>query len=380
VPLKPVSVSQLNSYIKRILATDPILSNVSVKGEISNLTKHSSGHWYFTLKDETSRINCFLPADRVFGLRFDISEGMELIVYGSVSVYERGGSYSVYVRDIDVQGEGSLKIAFENLRRKLEAEGLFDPDVKRPIPEFPKRIGVLTSPTGAAVHDIITTVKRRNPLVDVLIYPCIVQGPEAAASIVNGLAEMNKLFPDLDVIIAGRGGGSAEDLWCFNEESVARAIRASEIPVISAVGHEVDFTIADFAADLRGATPTAAAELAVPHMAALIDTLQLYTPQRLYQNLQTGFENYGLSLQRLRDSVENSIRSRIREAESRLELLKNDADLSNPMNVLDKGYAMAKKGGEWVERAAAFAKGDSLDLRFKDGTLVCLVQEVTIHE
>lgn len=380
MPLKPVSVSQLNSYIKRILATDPILSNVSVKGEISNLTKHSSGHWYFTLKDETSRINCFLPADRVFGLRFDISEGMELIVYGSVSVYERGGSYSVYVRDIDVQGEGSLKIAFENLRRKLEAEGLFDPDVKRPIPEFPKRIGVLTSPTGAAVHDIITTVKRRNPLVDVLIYPCIVQGPEAAASIVNGLAEMNKLFPDLDVIIAGRGGGSAEDLWCFNEESVARAIRASEIPVISAVGHEVDFTIADFAADLRGATPTAAAELAVPHMAALIDTLQLYTPQRLYQNLQTGFENYGLSLQRLRDSVENSIRSRIREAESRLELLKNDADLSNPMNVLDKGYAMAKKGGEWVERAAAFAKGDSLDLRFKDGTLVCLVQEVTIHE
>lgn len=380
MPLKPVSVSQLNSYIKRILATDPILSNVSVKGEISNLTKHSSGHWYFTLKDETSRINCFLPAERVSGLRFDISEGMELIVYGSVSVYERGGSYSVYVRDIDVQGEGSLKIAFENLRRKLEAEGLFDPDVKRPIPEFPKRIGVLTSPTGAAVHDIITTVKRRNPLVDVLIYPCIVQGPEAAVSIVNGLAEMNRLFPDLDVIIAGRGGGSAEDLWCFNEESVARAIRASEIPVISAVGHEVDFTIADFAADLRGATPTAAAELAVPHMAALIDTLQLYTPQRLYQNLQTGFENYGLSLQRLRDSVENSIRSRIREAESKLELLKNDADLSNPMNVLDKGYAMAKKGGEWVERAAAFAKGDSLDLRFKDGTLVCLVQEVTIHE
>ncbi|MBR5641009.1 MAG: exodeoxyribonuclease VII large subunit [Firmicutes bacterium] len=378
--MKPVSVSQLNSYIKRILATDPILSNVSVKGEISNLTKHSSGHWYFTLKDETSRINCFLPAERVSGLRFDISEGMELIVYGSVSVYERGGSYSVYVRDIDVQGEGSLKIAFENLRRKLEAEGLFDPDVKRPIPEFPKRIGVLTSPTGAAVHDIITTVKRRNPLVDVLIYPCIVQGPEAAVSIVNGLAEMNRLFPDLDVIIAGRGGGSAEDLWCFNEESVARAIRASEIPVISAVGHEVDFTIADFAADLRGATPTAAAELAVPHMAALIDTLQLYTPQRLYQNLQTGFENYGLSLQRLRDSVENSIRSRIREAESKLELLKNDADLSNPMNVLDKGYAMAKKGGEWVERAAAFAKGDSLDLRFKDGTLVCLVQEVTIHE
>ena len=380
MPLKPVSVSQLNSYIRRILATDPILMNLSVKGEISNLTKHSSGHWYFTLKDEASRINCFLPADRAGGLRYDISEGMELIVYGSLFVYERGGSYSVYVRDIDVQGEGSLKIAFENLRKKLEAEGLFDPAVKRPVPEFPKRIGVLTSPTGAAVHDIITTVKRRNPLVDVLVYPCTVQGPEGAESITAGLSEMNRLFPDLDVIIAGRGGGSAEDLWCFNEESVARAIRASKIPVISAVGHEVDFTIADYAADLRGATPTAAAELAVPHMAALIDTLQMYTPQRLYQNLQAGFENYALSLQRLRDSAEHSIRSLLQDAAGRLELLKNEADLSNPMNVLDKGYAMARKDGAWIERASVFRKGDSLDLRFKDGTLVCLVQEVNIDE
>ena len=380
MPLKPVSVSQLNSYIRRILATDPILMNLSVKGEISNLTKHSAGHWYFTLKDETSRISCFLPRERVGTLRYDISEGMELIVYGSLSVYERGGSYSVYVRDIDVQGEGSLKIAFENLRKKLEAEGLFDPSVKRPIPAFPKRIGVLTSPTGAAVHDVITTVRRRNPLVDVLVYPCVVQGPDAAASIAEGLSEMNRLFPDLDVIIAGRGGGSAEDLWCFNEEAVARAIRASNIPVISAVGHEVDVTIADYAADLRGATPTAAAELAVPHMAALIDTLRLYTPQRLYSNLEAGFENYALTLQRLRDSAEHSIRSLLQEAESRLNLLKNDADLSNPMNVLEKGYAMARKDGSWQDRAAAFRKGDSLDLRFKDGTLVCLVQEVSIHE
>ncbi|MBQ2095961.1 MAG: exodeoxyribonuclease VII large subunit, partial [Firmicutes bacterium] len=275
---------------------------------------------------------------------------------------------------------GSLKIAFENLKKKLEAEGLFDPSVKRPIPQFPERIGVLTSPTGAAVHDIITTVRRRNPLVDVLVYPCLVQGPDAAASIAQGLTEMNRLFPDLDVIIAGRGGGSAEDLWCFNEESVARAIRASKIPVISAVGHEVDITIADYAADLRGATPTAAAELAVPHMAALIDTLQFYTPQRLYQNLQAGFENYSLALRRWKDVAEQSMQSLLMDAERRLELLKNDADLSNPMNVLDHGYTMARKDGVWRDRAAAFRKGDALDLRFKDGTLVCLVQEVTIHE
>lgn len=380
MPLKPVSVSQLNSYIKRILGTDPILMNLSVKGEISNLTRHSSGHWYFTLKDETSRINCFLPAERVHSLRYDISEGMEVILYGSVSVYERGGSYSVYVRDLDVEGEGSLKIAFENLRKKLEAEGLFDPSLKRPIPAFPKRIGVLTSPTGAAVHDIITTVKRRNPLVDVLVYPCLVQGTDAAASIAEGLSEMNRLFPDLDVIIAGRGGGSAEDLWSYNEEIVARAIRSSKIPVISAVGHEVDVTIADLAADLRGATPTAAAELAVPHMAALIDTLAFYTPQRLYQNLQAGFENYALTMQRLRDSSENSIRRILSEAENRLSLLKNDADLSNPVNVLDKGYAMVRKDNIWIDRAAAADRGDQLDVRFQDGTLVCLVQEVRLHD
>ena len=380
MPLKPVSVSQLNSYIKRILGTDPILMNLSVKGEISNLTRHSSGHWYFTLKDEASRINCFLPAERVLSLRYDISEGMEVILYGSVSVYERGGSYSVYVRDLDVEGEGSLKIAFENLRKKLEAEGLFDPSLKRPIPAFPKRIGVLTSPTGAAVHDIITTVKRRNPLVDVLVYPCLVQGTDAAASIAEGLSEMNRLFPDLDVIIAGRGGGSAEDLWSYNEEIVARAIRSSKIPVISAVGHEVDVTIADLAADLRGATPTAAAELAVPHMAALIDTLAFYTPQRLYQNLQAGFENYALTMQRLRDSSENSIRRILSEAENRLSLLKNDADLSNPVNVLDKGYAMVRKDNIWIDRAAAADRGDQLDVRFQDGTLVCLVQEVRLHD
>ena len=381
MPLKPVSVSQLNSYIRRILATDPILMNLSVKGEISNLTKHSAGHWYFTLKDETSRISCFFPRERVNQLRYDISEGMEVVLYGSVSVYERGGSYSVYVRDLDVQGEGSLKIAFENLRKKLEAEGLFDPAKKRPIPAFPKRIGVLTSPTGAAVHDVITTVKRRNPLVDVLVYPCLVQGDGAAASIADGLSEMNRLFPDLDVIIAGRGGGSAEDLWSFNEEIVARAIRASKIPVISAVGHEVDVTIADYAADLRGATPTAAAELAVPHMAALIDTLQFYTPARLYENLRGGFENYGLKLQRLKESADSSILSLLQQAESRLRQLKNDTDLSNPRNVLQRGYAMVQNAdGSWIESAGRLRPGETLTLQFADGIAKVTVQEVKAHE
>ena len=377
MPLKPVSVSQLNSYIRRVLGTDPILMNLSVKGEISNLTKHSSGYWYFTLKDENSRISCFMGRDRVAQLRYDISEGMEVVVYGSLSVYERGGSYSVSVRDMEVQGEGSLKIAFENLRKKLEAEGLFDPAKKRPIPDFPKRIGVLTSPTGAAVHDIITTVKRRNPLVDILIYPCLVQGTEAAASIAEGLSEMNRLFPDLDVIIAGRGGGSAEDLWSFNEEVVARAIRASKIPVISAVGHEVDVTIADYAADLRGATPTAAAELAVPHMAALIDTLSFYTPQRLYQDLNAGFERYSVDLQRLKEGLDSSIARRVTEAENELERLKNTVDLADPMRVLEKGYAMVRgPEGQIVTDAGVLKPGQVLQLQFRSGKAKVLVQEV----
>ena len=381
MPLKPVSVSQLNSYIRRILATDPILANVSVKGEISNLTKHSGGHWYFTLKDESSRIQCFLSSERVPLLRYDLSEGMEVTLYGSVSVYERGGSYSVYVRDLDVAGEGSLKIAFENLRKKLEAEGLFDASAKRPIPSFPKRIGVLTSPTGAAVHDIITTVKRRNPLVDILVYPCLVQGAEAAAAIAKGLSEMNRLFPDLDVIIAGRGGGSAEDLWCFNEEAVARAIRASKIPVISAVGHETDVSIADLAADLRGATPTAAAELAVPHMAALIDTLQFYDPMRLYENLRAGFETQALRIERLMDSAQNAILESMRRAERRLESARAEAELANPANALQRGYAMVHgEDGRWIDSAQSLQIGQTLTIRFRDGSVTALTQEVAAHE
>ena len=224
-------------------------------------------------------------------------------------------------------------------------------------------------------------MKRRNSLVDVLVYPCLVQGEGAAASIAEGLSEMNRLFPDLDVIIAGRGGGSAEDLWSFNEEIVARAIRASKIPVISAVGHEVDVTIADYAADLRGATPTAAAELAVPHMAALIDTLQFYTPARLYENLRGGFENYGLKLQRLKESADSSILSLLQQAESRLRQLKNDADLSNPRNVLQRGYAMVQNAdGSWIENAGRLRPGETLTLQFADGIAKVTVQEVKAHE
>ncbi|MBQ4234326.1 MAG: exodeoxyribonuclease VII large subunit, partial [Firmicutes bacterium] len=291
--MRPVSVSQLNGYIKRTLATDPILSAVTVRGEISKLTFHSSGHVYFTLKDETSRLSCFLAADRVPGLRFELDEGMEILAEGSVSVYERGGYYSLNIRSVEAAGEGALNAAFEKLKAKLSAEGLFDERLKRKLPDFPRLIGVVTSPTGAAVHDIITTVKRRDPLADILIYPCLVQGPGAAASVCAGIEALNSQFPQIDVLIVGRGGGSKEDLWTFNEESVARAVRASKIPVISAVGHEVDVTICDLAADVRGATPTAAAELAVPQLSVYTDSMKASSPEKLGMILSQALEYSG---------------------------------------------------------------------------------------
>ena len=262
--IKPVSVSQLNGYIKRILQTDPLLGNVSVVGEVSNLKYHGSGHVYFTLKDANSKISCFLPHDRAEALRYELSEGMEITASGYIYLYERGGSYSLNIRDIEVAGLGNLAIAFEKLKSKLEAEGLFDPAKKKAIPSFPEKIAVVTSETGAAVRDILKIIKNRNNYVDVLIYPVLVQGPAAAGEIAAAINHINEKWPDTDTIITGRGGGSMEELWAFNEEIVARAIYASAIPVISAVGHETDFTIADFVADRRAETPTAAAHMAVP--------------------------------------------------------------------------------------------------------------------
>ncbi|MCQ2565686.1 MAG: exodeoxyribonuclease VII large subunit [Clostridia bacterium] len=374
--MKPVSVSQLNTYIKRILQTDPILGNITVCGEVSNLTKHSSGHWYFAMKDEKSTIKCFLSRDRVARLRYDISAGMKIIAYGSISVYEPGGYYSLNIRDIDVEGEGELKKAYESLRKKLEDEGLFDEDHKRPIPSNPRRIGVVTSSTGAAVHDIITTVKRRSPLVDVLLYPCLVQGPDAAASIAEAIGEMNRRFPDLDLIICGRGGGSTEDLWPFNEETVVRAVYNSRLPVISAVGHEVDYVLSDFAADLRGATPTAAAELAVPDFAEVRDRLTRMSPRSLYASLAGLAQRAELTVGRTMDSATAAIDSRLADENHHLQMIKLECDLSNPMNLLGSGYAVVKgEDGRWIESIANIKPGDKISVRLKDGQLLCTVDE-----
>lgn len=295
-----LSIKELNRYIKLQLENDDLLQDVWLRGEISNFTRHSSGHMYFTLKDADSRIKTIMFASYNQKLVFLPREGTRVLARGSVSVYERDGQYQFYVREMQPDGIGALYLAYEQLKRKLEAEGLFADGHKQGIPMYPKAVGVITSPTGAAVRDILTTLQRRFPSVPVLVYPVLVQGTQAAPSIVKAIEAMNE-WNQVDVLIVGRGGGSLEELWAFNEESVARSIYASRIPIISAVGHETDFTIADFVADLRAATPTAAAELAVPHQLELRRQLADHG-QRLHHALHRGLQRRREALERLRRS------------------------------------------------------------------------------
>lgn len=380
MPIKPLNVSQLNSYIKRVLQTDPILGNVTVTGEISNWVRHSSGHCYFALKDEKSRLSCFLSSERAERLRYDISEGMQVVVSGNLSVYERGGTYSLNIRELDAAGEGALNQAFENLKKKLLDEGLFDPSRKKTIPSFPVRIAVVTSPTGAAVKDIITTVRRRNLLIDIRIYPCLVQGPEAAPSIIQALSAANAHESELDLIILGRGGGSQEDLWPFNEESVVRAVADSLLPVISAVGHETDAVITDFAADLRAATPTAAAELAAPDLSIMIRYLKETSPEKLYETLVEKLARFDDQLEQIKSRAESRILTVLEQAERKLEWLTLKYELSNPMNILKRGYSVIQTpGGAWITHASELSPGNRLTLLLNDGRASCIVEEVELQ-
>ncbi|MCD9021319.1 exodeoxyribonuclease VII large subunit [Cohnella silvisoli] len=282
-PARAISIRDINRLIKMKLEGDSGLQDIWLRGEISNFTFHSSGHMYFTLKDEGSRLKCIMFASYNQRLPFAPKDGMKVLARGGISVYERDGQYQFYATAMQPDGIGSLYLAFEQLKKKLELEGLFREEIKRSIPRFPRTIGVITSPTGAAVRDILITLERRNPTVNVLLYPVSVQGANAAPSIVKAIQSMNRMA-EVDLLIVGRGGGSLEELWAFNEEAVARAVRASAIPVISAVGHETDFTISDFAADLRAPTPTAAAEIAVRHTGELKQGL-VHLEQKMAKSL-----------------------------------------------------------------------------------------------
>jgi exodeoxyribonuclease VII large subunit len=267
-----LTIQALSKYIKRKFDKDPHLSGVYVKGEISNFKRHSSGHMYFTLKDDRARILAVMFASANASMKFNPENGMNVLVRGDISVYESGGQYQIYVKEMQPDGIGDLFLAFQQLKEKLEKQGIFDEERKRKLPKFPRKIGVITSPTGAAVRDIITTISRRYPVGEILVYPALVQGEKASQSIADCIKKANQ-NKEIDVLIVGRGGGSIEELWAFNEEKVALAISRSAIPVISAVGHETDFTISDFVADMRAPTPTAAAELAVPHIDDLLERI-----------------------------------------------------------------------------------------------------------
>ena len=389
--LKPIRVGQLNNYIGRVLKTDPILANVSVIGEISNLKFHSSGHVYFSLKDESSKINCFLAASNLERITCPLEEGMEIVASGYISVYERGGYYSLNIRDIEVNGEGQLAVQFEKLKAKLEKEGMFSAEHKKTLPDFPSKVAVVTSETGAAVRDIIRTIKNKNDYVDILVYPVLVQGPAAAGDIAAALRDLNENYSDIDVIITGRGGGSMEELWAFNEEVVARSIFDSVIPVISAVGHETDFTISDFTADFRAATPTAAAEMAVPDTRELREYLSgikeslaeslmqaveirrnrlaALDPNAFAKGISTRIAYEQMNADRIIESMGESLASRISSGRERIELLKALLDASDPKSILSRGYSVVTdEDGHIISRAEELKIGQNVNIETGSGS------------
>ncbi len=297
--LNYLTVGELNNYIKGVLERDAFLNRVYLKGEISNFKNHTTGHFYFTLKDDTSRINAVMFASAARNIEFKPEDGMNVLVVGRISAYPVAGSYQIYVESMQPDGIGNLYIEFEKLKKKLEQKGLFRPEHKKKIPKYPSRIGVVTAPTGAAIKDIMSTIKRRFPSCEVILFPSLVQGASAAPNIVEQIKKADAF--GLDTLIVGRGGGSIEDLWAFNEEIVANAIYECNTPVISAVGHEIDFTIADFVADVRATTPTGAAEMAVP---TVMDTLNIINQYkiRLNKNIKNMVNNKYIELRNLKQS------------------------------------------------------------------------------
>ncbi len=374
--LKPVTVSQLNEYIGRVLSTDPLLGAVVVKGEISGLKYHSSGHVYFSIVDAMSKINCFLAREYAKMLHYPLADGMEVTLTGGINVYKKNGSYSLYVRHVEVSGEGSLTIAFEKMKAKLAAEGLFDVAHKKPIPKFPKKIGIVTSKTGAAVRDILKILQTRNHLVDVIIFPVLVQGDMAAPDIAGMIDYVDANFDDIDTLIVGRGGGSAEDLWAFNEEIVARSIFRCSIPIISAVGHEIDFTIADLVADKRAETPTAAAQMAVPdtrELAVKLEELREY----LYVQLSNKLMYNRLYIDNLAAELKQQLNHRITVYDHQLQKLKLKLEENNPLKILESGYAvLSEENGQVISSAMQLQENGRYHITLKDGFAECLIEKI----
>jgi len=396
--IRTLTVSEVTNYLKRIFINDPILNNLSVKGEISNFKFHSSGHAYFSIKDELSKLKCIMFSSEAKNLGFMPRDGMKVVVKGYVSIYERNSEYQLYVYEMEEEGFGDLYIKFEKLKKKLESKGYFDIEKKKKLPFLPKKIGVVTSPTGAAVRDIISIITRRNRLVDILIYPVLVQGEDAPYQISRAIDDLNER-KDIDLIIIARGGGSIEELWAFNEEIVAESIYKSKIPIISAVGHETDFTIADFVADLRAPTPSAAGEISTPDLRDIIreidrlysllinkisdsidkyrEIIDGYREERLKKYITYKFNEEKLSLDYLYNNLCSIINNDIKIKKKEMLSLANELNNLSPLATIGRGYSITQDDKNNIITGVNEVKqGDRIRVLLKDGILGCKVEDI----
>lgn len=375
--IKSITVSQLNNYIDILLRGNSTLSNLKITGEITGYKNHSSGHKYFSIKDESAKVNCFLSRNKVPLLRFEPNDGINVEITGFVSVYKPNGTYSIFVNTMKPAGDGAMAMAFEALKRKLDAEGLFSIENKKEIPRFASHIGVITSGDGAAIEDIISTITNKNDKVKITIFPSLVQGQDAAKDIAKNIFKANAMYPDMDVIIVGRGGGSREDLWAYNEEVVARAVYESKIPIISGVGHETDFTICDMVADYRAETPTAAAEKAAYDSFQLTEYLNdraALLKDSLNGKTKIMERQMQLSITDLRREMDNIIVRLTHQCRNLALILESN----NPKGILDKGYSLIENIESQIIKSVNDVKcGENIVVTLKDGKLSCLVEDIT---
>lgn len=391
-----LTIKDVNNIVKRVIDNNYELANIYLKGEISNFKNHTRGHLYFSLKDESSRINAVMFSFNAGKLNFMPKDGDSVLVRGRVSVYEATGSYQVYVEEMSLDGTGNLYVLFEELKRKLDKEGLFRSEHKKHIKKIPSKIGVVTAPTGAAIKDIISTINKRFPLVTIYLFPSLVQGNLAKDNIVRMIELANNY--DIDTLIVGRGGGSIEDLWAFNEEVVARSIYNSRVPIISGVGHEIDYTISDFVADLRAPTPTGAATMAVPDRGEILryldtcrgrlkkallnkidnysEILKKYKSNYLLNNPKRMYEVKEQKLDTLYDKLNIDITNIINMNIHKLDTIKIKVDLLNPNNILDKGYSIIYKNGKVVKDISSIKVNDEINIKVKDGNIDSVVKGV----
>lgn len=388
--IKTLTVSEVNNYLKRIIDNDFILNNLSVKGEISNLKYHSSGHIYFSLKDEGGKINCVMFRSKAIMLKLTLEEGMGVVIGGRASIYPQNGSIQLYCDTIEQEGRGELYIKFERLKEKLSKEGYFDEELKKEIPKLPSRVGIVTSPTGAAIRDIINVSRRRNSLVDLVLYPAKVQGIGAYMEVIDGIKYFNRT-KSVDVIIIGRGGGSIEELWNFNEEELAKAIFKSKIPIISAVGHEVDFTISDFVSDARAATPSQGAEIAVPLQSDIEDTIEYMNNRmgsiianklqleknkvdslsrilKLNSPMSRIVNNY-MIIEKIKERLNSNIVNKINIEKEKLSGLNNLLMAQNPCNLLNKGYAIIEDESGVINTVKRMSDEKEINVFLADGVV-----------